>query len=262
MFLVLFPHLLCRHILVFLHQVTHACHLLVCHSLTLPFYPEVAHEVSFLNSSLSLHPCDPGFLHYCQESVSFLFVFNLFIFGCVGSSLLSMGFLQLQREVGSGGYSLLWCVGFSWWWLLLLQSTGSRHAGFSSCGAQAQQLWLVGSRAQAQQLWRTGLVAPRHVGSSWNRARTVSPSIGRWTLNHCATREVPDFFFNGCITVHKVVQQAFPPHALTAPLPVIPTQQRSYSLPGPSLPKGTFRPIDFLPELEKPHCCWSADSIH
>ena len=31
-----------------------------------------------------------------------------------------------------------------------LRSTGSRHAGFSSCGMQAQLLWLAGSRAQAQ----------------------------------------------------------------------------------------------------------------
>ena len=38
----------------------------------------------------------------------------------------------------SGGYSLLLCVGFSLWWLLLLWSTGSRHAGFSSCGMQAK----------------------------------------------------------------------------------------------------------------------------
>ena len=37
----------------------------------------------------------------------------------------------------SGGYSLLWRAGFSLWWLLLLRSTGSRCAGFSSCGAQA-----------------------------------------------------------------------------------------------------------------------------
>ena len=31
----------------------------------------------------------------------------------------------------SGGYSSLWCVGFSLWWLLLLWSTGSgsRRAG-------------------------------------------------------------------------------------------------------------------------------------
>ena len=58
-------------------------------------------------------------------------------------------------------------------------------------GAQAQQLWLVGSRAQVQQLWCMGLVAPRHVGSSWTRARTRVPCIGRWILNHCTTSEVP-----------------------------------------------------------------------
>ena len=34
-----------------------------------------------------------------------------------------------------------------------------------------------------------GLVALRHVGSSRIRARTRVPCIGRWVLNHCATRE-------------------------------------------------------------------------
>ena len=38
-------------------------------------------------------------------------------------------------------------------------------------------------------MWHTGLVATRHVGSSRNRARTRVPCIGRWILNHCATRE-------------------------------------------------------------------------
>ena len=38
----------------------------------------------------------------------------------------------------SRGYSSLWCAGFSLRWLLLLRSMGSRHAGFSSCGTQAQ----------------------------------------------------------------------------------------------------------------------------
>ena len=37
----------------------------------------------------------------------------------------------------SGGYSSLRCTGFSLWWLLLLRSTGSRCAGFSSCGSRA-----------------------------------------------------------------------------------------------------------------------------
>ena len=36
-----------------------------------------------------------------------------------------------------------------------------------------------------------GLVAPLHVGSSQTRAQTHVPCIGRWILNHCATREAP-----------------------------------------------------------------------
>ena len=55
----------------------------------------------------------------------------------------------LSLLVANGGYSLLRYMGFSLWWLLLLQSTGSRHVGFSSCGTRAQQLWLTGSRVQA-----------------------------------------------------------------------------------------------------------------
>ena len=43
----------------------------------------------------------------------------------------------LSLVAASGGYSSLRCVGFSLRWLLLLQSTGSRHTGFSSCGARA-----------------------------------------------------------------------------------------------------------------------------
>ena len=95
---------------------------------------------------------------------------NLFIFGCVGSSLLRAGFSLVAV---SRGYSSLWCTGFSLQWLLLLRS--------------------MGSRAQAQQLWPSGLVALRHVGSSQTRDRTRVPCTGRWILNHCATREVPPF---------------------------------------------------------------------
>ena len=42
--------------------------------------------------------------------------------------------------VTCGDYSSLQCAGFSLWWLLLLQSTGSRRMGFSSCGTRAQLL--------------------------------------------------------------------------------------------------------------------------
>ena len=130
-------------------------------------------------------PCCPG-LPYD----SFFFFFNLFILFIY--SWLHWVFVAargLSLVAGSGGYSSLQCTGFSLQWLPSLWSTGSRRAGFSSCGMWAQQLWLTGSRAQAQQLWRTGLAAPRHVGSSRTRDRTRVPCIGRRILNHCATRE-------------------------------------------------------------------------
>ena len=63
----------------------------------------------------------------------YLFIY-LFIFGWVESSLLHVGF---SLVVASGDYSSLQCVG-SLRWLLLSQSTGSRHAGFSSCDTRAQ----------------------------------------------------------------------------------------------------------------------------
>ena len=75
------------------------------------------------------------------------------------------------------GYSSLRCTGFLLRWLLLLQSSESRHMGFSCCNTQAQQLWL------------RGLVTPRHVESSRIKDRTHVPSIGRWIAVSCATRE-------------------------------------------------------------------------
>ena len=90
----------------------------------------------------------------------------LFIFGCVRSSFLCEGFLQLWRA-GTTLHRSAWA---------------SHCRGLSCCGAQAPD-------AQAQQLWLTGPVAPRHVGSSHTRARTRVPRTGRQTLNHCATRE-------------------------------------------------------------------------
>ena len=55
--------------------------------------------------------------------MNFLCFFNFINFVCVGSSLLRTGFSLVAASVG---YSSLWYVGFSLWWLLLLQSTGSR----------------------------------------------------------------------------------------------------------------------------------------
>ena len=70
----------------------------------------------------------------------------------------------------------------------------SHYRGLSCCGAQAPD-------AQAQQLLLTGLVAPRHVGSSQTRARTSVPCTGRQILNHCATREAQYIYsYTICIT--------------------------------------------------------------
>ena len=109
----------------------------------------------------SVCPCLCGFLKFIY----------LFIFGCVGSSFLCEGFLQL-RQAGA----------------TLYRGAGASHyRGLPCYGAQAPD-------AQAQQLWLTGLVAPRHVGSSQTRVRTRVPCIGRRILNHCATREAPYVF--------------------------------------------------------------------
>ena len=111
-----------------------------------------------------------AFFSFLLNKSIYLFIWLRWVFVAVhGLSLVAV----------SRGYSSLRGAGFSLRWLLLLWSTGSRHAGFSSCGT-----W-------AQSLWRTGLVAPWHVGSSRTRARTRVPCIGRQILNHCATREVP-----------------------------------------------------------------------
>ena len=80
----------------------------------------------------------------------FYFIFNkfiyLFIFGCVGSSLLRLG---LSQVAASGGRSLLRCGVFSLRWLLLLQSTGSQCTGFRSCGSLALERRLSSCGARA-----------------------------------------------------------------------------------------------------------------
>ena len=87
-----------------------------------------------------LHNIEQSSLCYkvgpCWLSILFIYLsFYLFIFGCVGSLLLRVGF---PLVAASGSYYLLRCAGFSLWWPLLLQSMGSRCVGFSSCGTWAQ----------------------------------------------------------------------------------------------------------------------------
>ena len=88
--------------------------------------------------------------------------------------------------------------------LLLLQRTGFRYLGFSSCGSQAlepvgfSRLQHTASIVEALRLSScgcTGLVDPYHLESSRTRDRTCVPWIVRWILISCATREVPSSKF-------------------------------------------------------------------
>ena len=132
-------------------------------------------------------------MNYIQYGFFFLiYLFILFIYFWLCWVFVAARGLSLVAA--SEGHSPLQCAGLSLPWPLLLQSTGSRRADFSSCGMWAQQPWLMGSRAQAQQLWHRSPVALRHVGSSRTRARTRVPCIGRRILNHYATKEALSMF--------------------------------------------------------------------
>ena len=126
--------------------------------------------------TVKLNSCRELFI-FLKEFLYFhyLFIYS-FIFGCVGSSFLCKGSLQL-RQAGA---------------TLHRGARASHHRGLSRCGAQAPD-------AQAQQLWLTGPAAPWHAGSSQTRARTRVPCISRQILNHCATREAPRVIFKRVI---------------------------------------------------------------
>ena len=100
-------------------------------------------------------------------SVSLLFI----IFGCAGSHCPALAF-------SSCGGRTSHCSGFSH---CRAQIPG--HSGFSCCGSRALECRLSS--------WRcSGLVASRHVESSWTKDQTHVPCIGRWILNHSTTREI------------------------------------------------------------------------
>ena len=82
------------------------------------------------NWELSLSACVFNLLSIIYILIDFIYLF----IGYIGSSIAVHG---LSLVVASGGYSSLRCKGFSLQWLLLLQSTGFRSAGFSSCGTRA-----------------------------------------------------------------------------------------------------------------------------
>ena len=110
--------------------------------------------------------------------IAFFFFIDLFIFGCVGSSLLRTGFLQLQWAGAT----------------LRCGARTSHCGGFSCCGARALGVWA--SVVVARGLQSAGLAVVAHgpscsaacgilPGQGWTRV----PCLGRRILNHCATRE-------------------------------------------------------------------------
>ena len=79
------------------------------------------------------------FLKLCSHRNFFLKLINLLIFGCVGSSFLCEGCLQLWQAGATPHRG----------------ARASHYRGLSRCGAQAPD-------AQAQQLWLTGSAAVAH----------------------------------------------------------------------------------------------------
>ena len=77
--------------------------------------------------------------HYLVSSATLFLKINLFyLFIYFWLCWVFVAMHGLSLVVASGGYSSLWCAGFSLQGLLLLRSMGSRRTGFSSCGRWAQ----------------------------------------------------------------------------------------------------------------------------
>ena len=121
----------------------------------------------------------------CSGKLFWYSFMHLYFFGCAGSLLLP-GFLTLlwggllssRAALPSHRAGCSCCQAWTGGCLGLSRSA----LGLSSCGSRTREHRL-------QELWWTGLVAPRHVGSSRNRDRSCVPCIGRQIPYHQATRE-------------------------------------------------------------------------
>ena len=130
-----------------------------------------------------------GYTYYSDVlGFFFLSLFILFIYFWLCWVFVAARGLSLV--VASGGYSLLRCEGFSLRWLLLLRSTGSRCAGFNSCGLRALEHRLSSCGAQTELLrhmWDLpgpGLepVSPALAGGFLTTAPPGRPSFGFFLL--------------------------------------------------------------------------------
>ena len=93
---------------------------------------EIIIKVAIQSSFSDLIMFCPFYFGFLKKFIAKCLFIYLFIFGSTGSSLLCAGFLWLHQEEAT----LLWCAGFSLWWLLLWST------GFSRYGSWALELWL------------------------------------------------------------------------------------------------------------------------
>ena len=121
---------------------------------------------------------------FVKYNILLLFLFlNLFIYFWPHWVFVAVHGLSLAAA--SGAYSSFWCAGFSLWWLPLLWSTGSRRAGFSSCGMRAleHRLGSCGTRAQLlRSMWdlpgpELEPVSPALAGGFSTTVPPVKPNI-------------------------------------------------------------------------------------
>ena len=140
----------------------------------------------------------PGFKTCILTNQCFLF-FLIYFYFWLCWVFVAAG--RLSLVAASGGYSSLWCVGFSWRWLLLLWSMGSRHVGFSSCGLWALEHRLSSCGTEAQLLhgmWdlpRPGLepVSPALAGGFLTTVPPGKPqSVSSYTYYYIALHTVKE----------------------------------------------------------------------
>ena len=112
------------------------------------------------------------FLHQGKCFVFFLF----FVFFFPMTSFIDFSYFWLWWIFHTVWAPWLRCVSLLLWWLLLLQSVGSRHR---ASVAVARGLSSVGPGLQS-----TDLVTPSHVRSSQIRDQSPISYIGRWILYH------------------------------------------------------------------------------
>ena len=101
--------------------------------------------------------------------------------------------------VVSGNYSSLWCQGFSFWWLLLLRSLGSR-AWASVVGAHGLSSSMACGKFQA-----------------WDG--TPVPCIGMWILIHWTTREIRFLLLLMSVSLVHIYVYIFPGGSAVKNLP-------------------------------------------